>query len=133
MPFLAVDTLPQLRNRHIRLSRLIVHLQIPAVETQRHVITEPVIVHIVQQPLRISLRPVLHIFVRMIQITCAVEIITGIVRSAVCIGRVIAAGFRVREALVVPADMLLRQCPRTIRVEIIRPEIAPIGQIAAMV
>ena len=50
---LLINALPILGHGEIGLSRLIVHLQITACETQRHVITEPVIIHLIQHPLQI--------------------------------------------------------------------------------
>ena len=83
MPFLAVHTVPQLRNRHIRIRRLVIHLQIATMESERHIITETIVVHCIQQPLRVGLCPVLHIVARMVQIARTVEIGTRIACSAV--------------------------------------------------
>ena len=127
MLFLTAYTLPQLRNRHIRLCRLVVHLQIPTVKTQGHVVTESVILHRVQQPLCISLRPVLHNLARVIQVTRSIEIISGIVRSTLRRRCSVTRRFRIRKTLVITADLFLRQSKRTVTSKIIRKEIAPTG------
>ena len=125
MLFLAVNTLPQLRYRHIRLCRLVVHLQIPAMKSQGHIIAKTVILHRPQQPLRISLRPILNILVRMVQIARSVEVIPCIVGSAVRAGSIVTTRILIRKALVIPTDMLLRQLICSVRTKVILIEITP--------
>ena len=94
-------------------------------ETQRHIVAEAVVLHLTHQPLRIGLRPVLHILAGMVQVTCAIEVITRIVRTAIRAGGVVAGRTLVGEALVVADDMLLGQLIRSVRTEVILEEITP--------
>ena len=69
----------------------------------------------------------------MIQVTRAVEVITRVVRSALRRSCIITSRFRIREALIVAHDMLLRQLVGTVTAEVILEKIAPITLVAAVV
>lgn len=61
----------------------------------------------------------------MVQVTCAIEVITRVVRTAIRAGSIVARGTLVGEALVVAHNMLLGQLIRSVRTEVILEEIAP--------